>query len=104
MPAKTLWELLYSRTCSRQNRQYSLACSRPFGARWVAGASQRGHWQGGSSARSLRSWSGLTLMRSNSGEFVFIVVDYAVAAMEPARLDRAQKHATVLLTVPPSRR
>src|SRR5580704_19079841 len=104
MPAKKLYELLYSRTCSRQNRQYSLALRRPFGARWVAGASQRGHSQGGSSARSLRSWSGLTLMRSNSGEFVFIGFDYAAAAMEPARLDRAQMRATVLLTVPPSHR
>jgi hypothetical protein len=81
-----------------------LARSRPFGARWVAGDSQRGHWQGGSSARSLRSWSGLTLIRSNSGEFVFIVFDYAVASMAPARLDRGQKRAAVLLTVPPSRR
>src|SRR3984893_1177656 len=102
MPAKKLYELLYSRTCSRQNRQYSLACSRPFGARWVAGASQRGHWQGGSSARSLRSLSGLTLMRSNSGEFSFIVFDYAVAAMEPARLDRAQLRAAPLFTAAPS--
>src|ERR1700730_19354858 len=104
MPAKKLQELLYSRTCSRQNRQYSLACSRPFGARWVAGASERRHWHGGSSVRSLRSLSGLTLMRSNSGEFVFIVFDYAVAFMAPARLDRGQKRAAELLTVPPSRR
>src|SRR5580704_16296282 len=103
MPAKKLYELLYSRTCSRQNRQYSLARSRPFGARWVAGASQRGHSQGGSSARSLRSWSGLTLMRSNSGEFGFIVFDYAAAAREPARLDRGQMGAAPWLPAAPSR-
>src|SRR5271169_1072167 len=104
MPAKKLYELLYSRTCSRQNRQYSVARSRPFGARWVAGASQRGHWHGGSSARSLRSRSGLTLMLSNSGEFVFIVHDYAVASMAPARLDRVQMRAMPLLTAIPLRR
>jgi hypothetical protein len=46
----------------------------------------------------------LTLMLSNSGEFGFIVVDYAVASRPPARLDRVQMRATVLLTVPPSRR
>ena len=87
IPAKKLYESLYSRTWSRQNCQYSLARSRPFGARWVAGALHFGHWQAGNSSRSLRSWSGLTRMRSNSGEFVLIVIDYACAAMTPARLD-----------------
>jgi hypothetical protein len=53
--------------------------------------------------RSLRSLSGLTLIRSNSGEFGFIAFDYAVAAMEPARLDRAQMRASPLLTAAPSR-
>src|SRR5271168_3023288 len=73
MPAKKLYELLYSRTCSRQNCQYSLARNRPFGARWVAGESQRGHWQAGRSARGRRSWSGLTLILSKSGESLLIV-------------------------------
>ncbi len=49
---------------------------------------------GGSSARSLRSWSGLTLMRSKSGEFAFIRSDYAGAAMTSARLDSAQIRAS----------
>src|SRR5580658_10151871 len=34
----------------------------------------------------------------------FHCFDYAVASTAPARLDRGQKRATVLLTVPPSRR
>jgi hypothetical protein len=54
----------------------------------VAGAPHFGHWQAGSSSRSLRSWSGLTRIRSKSGEFVLIVLDYAGEAMTPARLDR----------------
>src|SRR5579883_3069970 len=73
MPAKKLYELLYSRTCSRQNCQYSLARSRPLGARCVAGPLHPGHWQGGSCARKRRSWSGFTRMRSNSGESLLII-------------------------------
>ena len=53
--AKKLYVLLYSRTCSRQNCQYSEARSRPFGARCVAGSLQLGHWQAGRSVRKRRS-------------------------------------------------
>ncbi len=60
---------------------------RPLGARWVAGALQPGHSQAGHSARSRRSLSGLTLMRSNSGELLFMTVHYARTAVTPARLD-----------------
>ena len=52
----------------------------------------RGHSQAGSSARSRRSWSGLTRMRSKSGEFATHRRSIMRApAMAPARLDRRQK-------------
>src|SRR6266508_695094 len=88
MPAKKLYEWLYSRTCSRQNRQYSRSRSRPLGARWVAGAVQLGQSQPGHWARSSRSLSGLTLMPSNRGESIFMTFQYARVAMTPSSLDK----------------
>ena len=57
--------------------QYSRSRSRPLGARWVAGALQAGHSQAGHSARSRRSLSGLTRMRSKRGESLFMTDQYA---------------------------
>jgi len=74
MPAKKLYELLYSRTCSRQKRQYSPARSRPFGARCVAAAAQSGHFATRKPRVTPAVQVGLTLIRSNSGEFELIVI------------------------------
>src|SRR5882757_751102 len=89
IPAKKLYEWLYSRTWPRQNRQYSFASVRPLGARWVAAALQFGHSQAGQLARKRRSRSGLTLIRSNSGESFFMTDHYADGDRPPARLDKA---------------
>src|SRR6266702_8134635 len=88
MPAKKLYAWLYSRTWSRQNRQYSRSRSRPLGARWVAGALQFGHSQAGHWARSRRSLSGLTRMRSNRGESLFMTDQYARVAEPSSSLDK----------------
>src|SRR5215471_2839762 len=87
MPAKKLYAWLYSRTCSRQNRQYSRSRSRPLGARWVAGAWQFGHSHPGHCARRRRSLSGLTRMRSNRGESLFMTDQYARRAEPSSSLD-----------------
>src|SRR6187200_2283274 len=101
MPEKKLYVWLYCRTCSRQNRQYSRSRSRPLGARWVAGALQLGHSQPGQWARSSRSLSGLTLMRSYRGESYFMTDQYERAGMTPSSLDKcdlAFSARTVALT------
>src|SRR5262249_60511938 len=72
MPEKKLYGCLYPQTGRRQNRQYSRSRSRPLGARWVAGALQFGHSQAGHWVRSRRSLSGLTRMRANRGESLFM--------------------------------
>src|SRR5215470_16756356 len=87
MPAKKLYAWLYSRTWSRQKRQYSRSRSRPLGARWVAGALQFGHSQAGHWARIRRSLSGFTRMRSNRGESLFMTDQYARGETTASRLD-----------------
>src|SRR4051794_27118294 len=88
IPAKKLYEWLYSRAWSRQNRQYSFSRVRPLGARWMAAPPQPGHSQGGCSARKRRFWSGLTRMRSNKGDSLDMTDHYAGAAWEPSSLDK----------------
>src|SRR5439155_9015839 len=67
--------------------QYSRSRSRPLGARWVAGAAQFGHSQAGHCARSRRSLSGLTRMRSNRGESLVMTDQYARVAEISSSLD-----------------
>src|SRR5215813_15484658 len=88
IPAKKLYEWLYSRTWPRQKRQYSFSRVRPLGARWVAAPLQPGHSQHGCSARSRRSWSGLTRIRSNRGESLDMTGHYADAVRPPSSLDK----------------
>ena len=93
IPAKKLYELLYSRRVqgrTANTRWRAAGPSAPDGRRRAALRPLAGR----QFRAQPRSWSGLTLMRSKSGEFVLIGCDYAGATMSAARLDRTQIRAS----------